>query len=286
MPIGDRGDLAQHGPDIVGSRRRHDHDHRVRLAAGAEQLERGRERLRRGPGAQVERVAGARDHLVQPRREFGARRRHVQAGRLGRIGGQHVHAPGVADHRKTIARRQRLVGHHPRRVEQLAEVIHADDARLRAERVDRDVGRGRGCGVRSAGTLTRRRPTAHDGDDRLAARQGPPDPGEPARVAERLEIQRHRAGRRVVEPVREQIVAADIGLVAERDEARDAGTGPDRVFEHGDADGTGLGRERQTTGRRQHRRERGSQPYRRVAVEHAKAVRSDHTDAMPACDPD
>ncbi len=154
MPVGDRRDLTQHSADVVGSRRRHDHDHRVSLAAGAEQFERGRERLRCGPGAQVERVAGAGDHLVQPRREFGARGRHLQAGRLGRVGGKHVHAPGIPDHREAVSRRQRLVGHHPRRVKELTEVIHADDAGLRAQRVDRHVGRGRGRGVRGARTLT------------------------------------------------------------------------------------------------------------------------------------
>ena len=54
----------------------------------------------------------------------------------------------------------------------------------------------------------------------LRARYAPRQPGELAWVAERLEVQQDDVGVGIVLPVLEQIVAADVGLVAERHECR------------------------------------------------------------------
>ena len=59
-------------------------------------------------------------------------------------------------------------------------------------------------------------------DDRLATRDAPGEPGELARVPERLEVEEDHVGVRVVLPVLQQVVAAHVGLVADRDELRDA----------------------------------------------------------------
>src|SRR5688572_3290163 len=75
------------------------------------------------------------------------------------------------------------------------------------------------------------------------------EPRELQCVAERLEVERGGGHPRVVTPGREQVVAGDVGLVAQRDERPDAE--PHRaghVAEH-DADATGLGGDRQAAGR-------------------------------------
>ena len=59
-------------------------------------------------------------------------------------------------------------------------------------------------------------------EDRLAARDAPGDPRELARVAERLEVEQDEVRRVVVLPPLEQVVRRDVGLVADRDEGREA----------------------------------------------------------------
>ena len=159
---------------------------------------------------------------------------------LGGVRCQDVEPAGVADDREAVAGRQRLIGEQPRGVEQLAEGVRAHHAGLSEQGIDGGGGRGRGRGVRGAGTLPGDGAAALHGQYRLAPRQRPHRAGELARVAERLQVQRHRPGRRVVVPVRDQVVAADVGLVAERDEGGDPASGPGRAVEQGDADRAGL----------------------------------------------
>ena len=70
---------------------------------------------------------------------------------------------------------------------------------------------------RLAARADRRGAGAH-GDDRPAAADPPGDAGELARVAERLGVHRDHARALVVLPELQQVVAADVALVAERDE--------------------------------------------------------------------
>ena len=211
--------------------------------------------------------------------------RRARAG-LGRVDDHHVDAAGVADDADPGAGRQRLVDQQPGGVEQLAEAVAADDAGLGEQRVHGGVGGGRGRGVRGAGPLPGRRPAALDRQHRLAPGQGAGDAGEPARVADRLEVERDGSGGRVVVPVRQQVVAAHVGLVAEGDEARQPGAGPADVVEDRDADGARLRGDRQAARLRLDGGERGVQPQRRVGVEDAEAVGADDADAVAAGDAD
>ena len=100
--------------------------------------------------------------------------------------------------------------------------VGADDAGLLEERVDGDVEARQRRRVARRGARAGRRAARLDGDDRLAARDLGRDAGELARVPEALEVEDDHRGARVVGPVAEQIVARDVGLVADRDERRDA----------------------------------------------------------------
>lgn len=62
-------------------------------------------------------------------------------------------------------------------------------------------------------------------DDRLPARDTARDPEELPRVAERLEVERDDLGGGVVLPKAEQVIAADVDLVTDRDEIRDPDPG-------------------------------------------------------------
>ncbi len=70
---------------------------------------------------------------------------------------------------------------------------------------------------RSRASSRAERPGVH-GHDRLAPAEAAGQPGELARVAERLQVHDHRVGLRVLLPVLEQVVAADVGPVPRRDE--------------------------------------------------------------------
>ena len=128
----------------------------------------------------------------------------------------------------TIATRlpagQRLAREQRGDVEQLGERVGADHARLAEERVDGHVGGGeQRPGVRGGGARARRRAAALDGDDRLAS--GRPG-GRSARTCAGCRTTRGTAGSASVPvvglPVLDQVVAGDVGLVADRHERRQA----------------------------------------------------------------
>ena len=118
------------------------------------------------------------------------------------------------------------------RVEHLRQVVDADDARLRQQRVNRRIGRPV---VRLGPRLELRRLVpvrASSGNGRApgsreprrSACAGTPD-GRCGRTCADCRRTRGRAARLgglVVLPVAQQVVAADIGLVADGDERRDA----------------------------------------------------------------
>ena len=64
------------------------------------------------------------------------------------------------------------------------------------------------------------RATALDGEHGLGPSDPAGDPGELARIAERLEVQQHQPGAFILLPVGEQVVGGDVGLVADRHERR------------------------------------------------------------------
>ena len=114
------------------------------------------------------------------------------------------------------------------------------------------------------------------GDDRLGARDAPRDAAEAARVAERFEVQQDDARGRVELPVLQQVVAGDIGLVADADERRQADAALPRELENREPERAALRREPDAAGRRHDRRERGVEAHLRRRVEQAHAVGADH----------
>ena len=78
-------------------------------------------------------------------------------------------------------------------------------------------------------------------DDRLAGAEPARHAGEASRVAERLDLQQRHPGRRIVLPVLEQVVGADVGALAERDEGGEADVAAGRGGEQATRRGGSLG---------------------------------------------
>ena len=133
---------------------------------------------------------------------------------------------------------------------------------------------------------TRRRAAALDRDDRLAVADSPGDPGELARVSERLEVEQDHVGVRVLLPVLEEVVARQVGLVADRDERRQPEAQAVRGFDDRDPEAAALREEADAPGRRRERDERRVEPHLGRGVEHAEAVGADQPHAVRAADLD
>ena len=232
--------------------RRHEEDDRgVDVAVREHQRQDG---LVVGGGGRAEQVDGVAETRLgrQPRGQrltrVVAQRRQLEPCRLARVGAQDAEPAGVGDDGHRSAGRQRLGGEHRRDVEQLAERVGADDARLVEQRVDRLLGAGQRRGVRARGADPRAAAAALHGQDRLAARHPPRDPAEAPRVAERLEVDQHELGRGVVLEVLEQVVGGHVGLVADRHEGRQAEPARGRLAQEGEAERSALRREADVAG--------------------------------------
>ena len=131
--------------------------------------------------------------------------------------------PALLEHTEAGAPGERLLGEQGRRVTRSSTSSTRDHSGRLVQRLQ---GPARG-GVR--GGVRRRRPgarppscppkTTSSGWARLSDGG---EPGEGARVVERLEVERRGAHVRVVVPRGEQVVARDVGLVAQRHEGGDA----------------------------------------------------------------
>ena len=138
----------------------------------------------------------------------------------------------------------RLIREQLAAVEQLLERVDADDTGLTEQGVDDGVGTRQRGGVRGGGARPGRAPARLDDHDGRGAGHDRRDPRERAGVAERFEVQEDRPRLTVLVPVPEQIVAADVALVAHADEAREPQPRRDRLFEEGDAERSRLRSER------------------------------------------
>ena len=85
-------------------------------------------------------------------------------------------------------------------------------------------------------------------------------------------------------PVLEEVVAGEVGLVAERDERRQADAARPGEVERGDAEGAALRGEADPAGRRRAGREARVERDVRVGVDHAEAVGADQPHAGGAAD--
>ena len=107
-------------------------------------------------------------------------------------------------------------------VEHLVDRLGADDAGLPEQRIDGDVVCRQRRGVAARRARARLRAPRLDRDDRLLPADAPRQAREPARIAERFEIQQDHRVSRIGFPVLQQIVAGHVGLVADADERRQA----------------------------------------------------------------
>ena len=114
-----------------------------------------------------------------------------------------------------------------------------------------------------------------DRDDRLAARHLADDGREGARVAEALEVEGDDRGARILGPVRQHVVARDVGAAPDGDQRGDADAEPGEVVEHGEAERAALRQDADVARRSRSRRQRCGEANGGVGVDDAEAGRSD-----------
>ena len=122
-------------------------------------------------------------------------------------------------------------------------------------------------------------PAALHRDHRLGAADAAGQPGELARVAEALQVQQDDLGGRVGGPVLQQVVAADVGAVAGRDEGGQPEVAAAGPLEQRDPERAGLGEEPDPAAAGDHRRQAGVEPHLGVGVDDAEAVGPDDAHA-------
>ena len=135
--------------------------------------------------------------------------------------------------------------------------------------------RPRGSGVRAGAPDAGDRSPGLQSDDGFLTSDATCDPEELPCVAERLEVQRDDPGGGVVLPEAQQVVAADVDLVAHRDEVRDADPGTGGLLEQDDPDSSRLRVQPNPPRHRCDRRERRVAADVRIRAAHAQAVRPD-----------
>ena len=131
----------------------------------------------------------------------------------------------------------------------------------------------------------RRTPGTH-GDHRLDPRDPSGDPGELARVTDRLQVEQDHLGGVVLLPVLQEVVAGHVGAVAGADEGRQAEAAAAHLLQDRRAERAGLAEEAGPTARRHQRRQRGVQRHLRGGVDDAEAVGADQPQAVGARQPD
>ena len=231
--------------------RRHvDHEERVDLSGPEDCLQRLPIHVRAGGRDQVDRVpdtGAAGREGTDGRLQLVGQLRHLEPCRDTGIGSEDPGSAAVAHDRDSAAGRKRLVHEEAGGVEQLLECVDAHHAGLAEQLVDRDVGVCQRGGVGGRTACPGQCPAALEREDRFRARDTPREAGELARVAERLEVQEDDVGVGIVLPVLEQIIAADVGLVAERHEGRHSEVQSARSRQQLDSDAARLRREPHAT---------------------------------------
>ncbi len=206
--------------------------------------------------------------------------RHLEAIVPAGVGSQHAGTAGVGDDGDPVAAGQRPTREQGRGIDELAKARRSDDASLAEQRFLGDQRGGGGRRMRGGGALARRRPAADDGQHR----ELPADPagslGEPARAAERLDVQQGQFGLVVLFPPHQHVVARHVVLVPDGGEGRHSDPQPGQVIEHGDPDAAGLHDQPGAARNRLGAGEGGVQAERRDS--NAETVRADQTHPVPA----
>ena len=174
---------------------------------------------------------------------------------------------------------QWLVREQHRHVEELLERRGPDHPGLAKQSVDDLVGFGERPRVRRGGARSRSGSAGLDGDDRLVARDAASDPGETDRIAEALQVQEDHVRARILGPVLDQVVARDVGLVADGGEGGDAEVERTREVEQREPEGSALRGERHAARRWEGRGEGRVEADLRIRVDQTHAVRADEADA-------
>ena len=173
----------------------------------------------------------------------------LEARDLARVGAEDAEPAGVREHGDAASARNGLGREQRGDVEQPAERVGANHARLAEDRVDGGVGARERRGVRAGGLLAGARAAALHREHGLLPREAPRDARELARVAERLDVEQDEVGAGVVLPPLEQVVRRDVGLVADRDEGGEAEPACLGPLEQREAERTRLRREADPAGR-------------------------------------
>jgi hypothetical protein len=195
---------------------------------------------------------------------------------LAGVGAEDAGAAAVGQDRDAVALGPWLVREQSGDVEELTQSVRSNDARLLEQGVDRHVGgteQRTGVGRRGAGTGGGA--AALDREDRLLAAYAARDPGELARVAERFQVESDDVRGRIVGPVLDEVVAREVGLVADGDEGREAQVQGIGILDDGQPEGARLRQEPDVALDRRVRGERRVHPNVVVGVDDAHAVGSD-----------
>jgi len=164
-----------------------------------------------------------------------------------RLRGEHPEGVGVADDGHPAAARQGLMDHELGHVEELMHILDPDHAGLTQQGVE--CGRRHMAGTDPVtGRDAIRADPGLDHDHGLAQCELSCDPGELARVADRLQVEADRVGVVVVDPVLHEVVAGDVDPVAGRRKDRDAEVASGSGGEHCDTQRAALGEQTQGPG--------------------------------------
>ena len=217
---------------------------------------------------------------VVPQR--GCRLGQCQAGLRAGVGGEDARSAGVGDDGDARAGRQRLGVQEGGGFQEFTDRAGRGDAGLGEQGLAGRRPGGRRRGVGRGGPAAGVGAARVDREQRHAAGDPAGGAGEGPRVAERLQVQQGQAGAPVALPPLEHVVAADVVLVAQRDEGGDADPQPGQPVEQGDAHTPGLCRDARGTGAGVPGGERGVEAERRVGVGDPEAVRADEPHAVRA----
>ena len=215
-------------------------------------------------------------HVAAENSVDGQPRRHA------RVDGHDARSAGVGDDRDATALREWLGVETDRDVEHLVDGVGANDAGLVEQRLDGRVAGGERGRVAAGRARAGPRPSGLDRDDRLGAADAARETREAARVAERLEIQQDDVRARIALPVLQQVVARDVGLVADADELGQAHLPGGGERENRQAQRAALRGERDAALAREHRREGRIQADGRIGVQQPHAVGTDHPHPVAA----
>ena len=215
------------------------------------------------------------------RRRLVAERRERQAVRLARVGGEDAGTAGVGDDGRRGARAAAADWPAATATSNSSSSVSVRMTPAWRKR-SRDDGVARAPARRCATTRRARpRPSGRPSPPRSAScvptrraispnLRGLPKLSRYSRITSVL---------RILGPVLNEVVAGDVGLVADGDERREADAERARVVEDGQAEGAALARHGHVAGRRKDRRERRVHAHGGIGVDHAHAVRADHAHA-------